>query len=192
MLLEFDWTPIRERDADGRLTAAGLQWTEQRRTAFGILVVISAIALIGAVPTLLVGASGATWGLFTLVACAMAIARLTPARKRALIFHEDGRTSAPFGFAHHPRRYREVYGTNANVVSIEARGHRNEPHHVAMYARNGDVAYVAGRLESDNAHRVAVQLTLALAELRESLGERPASSAGAPPAARRPAEALID
>lgn len=186
MMLGFDCKPVRERDADGRLTAAGLEWTEQRRSAFGILVVISTIALIGGVPTLLVGASHPAWAMFALVACAMAIARLTPGRTRALIFHEDGSTSAPFGFAHHPRWFREVSGSNVNIVSIEARGHRNEPHHVAMYSRSGEVAYVAGRLEADNAHKVAVQLTLALAELRESLAQ------SMHPAKARTPESVID
>lgn len=186
MMLGFDCKPIRERDADGRLIAAGLQWTEQRRLAFGLLMQFGTWALLGGVAALLAGASGPGWTMLGLTVCAMAIARLTPGRTRALIFHDDGRTSAPFGFAHHPRRFREVSGSNANVVSIEARGQGNEPHYVAMYSRSGDVAYVAGRLEVDNAHKVAVQLTLALAELRESLAR------SMQPANARNAESFID
>ena len=178
MMLGFDCKPIRERDADGRLTAAGLQWTEQRCLAFGVPIQVGTWALLGGIAALHAGASGPGWTMLGLTACTTAFIRLVPGRTRALIFHDDGRTSAPFGFAHHPRRYREVSGTNANVASIEARGQGSDPHYVAMYSRSGEVAYVAGRLEADNAHKVAVQLTLALAELRESMAGsvRPANA----------------
>ncbi len=40
---------------------------------------------------------------------------------------------------------------------------------VVMFKRNGDMVYVAKRLHPDYAHKVAVQLMLALTELREEL-----------------------
>ncbi len=60
-------------------------------------------------------------------------------------------------------------GSNANIASIEARSDGGTHAYVTTYSRSGDVTYVAGHLHPDNAHKVAVQLTLALAELRESM-----------------------
>jgi hypothetical protein len=47
--------------------------------------------------------------------------RSLPGRRRSLVFHRDGRTTAPRGFAHCKRRCREVTGDNAAFISIEAR-----------------------------------------------------------------------
>jgi hypothetical protein len=198
-MLGFDWKPIRERDEDGRLLAAGLQWTEMRKGAFGTIITIANLSLMGSMAGCVHqqmfrdsnGGLVALWLLGVCVVCVVA-ARLAPGRMRALVFHEDGRTSAPYGFAHYSSKYREVYGSNAEFVSIEARSHgpQSSDADVLAYSRTGGVTYVAGHLHRDNAHMVAVQLTLALAELRESFGNerRDGSAEGS----QRRAEALID
>lgn len=197
-MLGFDWKPIRERDVDGRLMAAGVQWTEMRKSAFGLYITVANLSLMGSVggcahQQMFRDSNGGVVALWLLGLCVMCVvaARLSLGRMRALIFRADGTTSAPFGFAYYSSRYRAMSGTNANLVSIEARSDGGADAYVAVYSRNGDVTYVAGHLHPDNAHRVAVQLTLALAELRESLGGWP-SITGMPSAARRHAEVLID
>jgi len=193
-MLGFDWKPIRERDAEGRLTAAGVQWTEMRKGAFGTIITIANLSLMGSMAGCVHqqmfrhsnGNLAALWLLGLCVLCVVA-ARLAPGRMRSLVFHADGRTAAPYGLAHYSLRFREMSGHNANIVSIEARAEQSGDADVVTFSRSGDVAYVAGHLHRDNAHKVAVQLTLALAELRENLGGEQAGGS-----AQRRAEALID
>jgi hypothetical protein len=175
--MRFEWHPIRSRDEDGHLMAAGVQWTERREVAeigwtllviacFGTAVgVLVSFAMTGATPT-------GVWTIAALiVACVYCVYRAcrVPGRRRALIFHRDGRTTAPFGFAHYRRRFRELSAHNAEFVSIEARGQQEAGSDVLVFTRCGDVVYAGGRLDPDHAHKVAVQLTLALSELRESM-----------------------
>jgi hypothetical protein len=192
----FRCHPIRERDADGHLVAAGVEWAEERDIALaGFWVVGCILGPIGACALMfhVVDKGGLVFGLVCLglLACLIVCARRLPGRTRALVFHEDGSTSAPYGFAHAPRSHRRITIHNADFVSIEAQGHPAMCD-VVLFTRCGETVYVAGWLHRDSAHKVAVQLTLALAELRESAGERRQGGAGlvAPPQGL--AETLID
>jgi hypothetical protein len=46
--VQFDWQPIRECDADGRLTAGGLQWTERRDQALNMHINLSTVCSMAA------------------------------------------------------------------------------------------------------------------------------------------------
>lgn len=130
--------------------------------------------------------------MFTGLAWLIVSAWRLPGRTRALIFHQNGSTNAPYGFAHSHRSHRYVTGHNADFVSIEARGHGPTMCDVVLFTRCGETVYVAGWLHRDSAHKIAVQLTLALAELRESAGERRQGGAGPDASPQGLAETLID
>lgn len=194
--MRFEWQPIRERDAEGTLIAAGVQWTELRMAAQVTCGIVVMLSFMGGVAAWLAGEvlKAEDTGMTALTFFAICGGALVGGRRmrgtvRSLVFQRDGRILAPLGFAHYPARFREVDGHIDNIVSIEARGQGLTDCSVVMFARCGDIAYVAGRLHQDSAHKVAVQLTLALAELRESL----AAPAGAhKPSSRSAAEASID
>lgn len=98
-------------------------------------------------------------------------------RPRALIFHRDGRVEAPQGFPFFERT-REMSRPHGEIASIEARqivtGEAAKltayRYGVVVYLRSGGVIYVARRLDEFEAHKVAVQLSLALGDIRHELG----------------------
>ena len=94
--------------------------------------------------------------MFSGLAWLIVSARRLPGRTRALVFRQDGSTSAPYGFAHSHRSHRYVTRHNANFVSIEARGKGPTMCDVVLFTRCGETVYVAGWLDRDAAHRVAV------------------------------------
>lgn len=192
----FSWHPIRERDENGDLLAAGLQWAEERDVALAGYWLAGAVLLFVGTAALLLWLAG-KGGLLLVLACFGVVAwlivsaRRLPGRTRALVFHQDGSTSAPYGFNHYHHSHRHITGHNSNFVSIEARGQGSTMCDVVLFTRCGETVYVAGWLHRDSAHKVAVQLTLALAELRECLGRDPAAGAYAPHPRDAPV-ALID
>lgn len=172
--MRFEWRTVREHDADGRLIAAGAEWAEERAavaSALLVVIVLSFIMLAFALIIMLLSGEGqgVVLGLLALIALAVRSLRTMRGRRRALVFHRDGRTTAPHGFAHCPRRFTEITGTNAEFVSIEARGPELSSN-VLIFTHSGGVIYAGRHLHHDDAHRVAVQLTIALRELRESIG----------------------
>lgn len=82
--------------------------------------------------------------------------------------------------------------TTPTSFPIEARRHGPTMCDVVLFTRSGETVYVAGWLHRDSAHKIAVQLTLALAELRESAGERRQGGAGPDASPQGLAETLID
>jgi len=165
---------VRELDADGRLTAAGAEWTEERAAVAStllVLLVLSFIILAFALIIMMLSGEGevAVLALLAIIATSVRTMRTMRGRRRALVFHRDGRTSAPHGFAHYPGRFTEITGTNAEFVSIEARGPEFSSN-VLIFTGSGGVIYAGRHLRHDDAHRIAVQLTVALRELRESIG----------------------
>jgi len=178
--MRFEWRTVREHDADGRLAAAGAEWTEERAAVAStllVLVVISFIMLGFALIIMMLSGEGqaVVLALAAIIAISVRAMRTMRGRRRALVFHRDGRTTAPHGFAHYPRRFTEITGTNAEFVSIEARGPEFGAN-VLIFTQSGGVFYAGKHLHHDDAHRVGVQLTLALRELRESLGREAAGT----------------
>lgn len=186
----FELYRTEERSEDGQLLAVCVEWTESReglrKLVFGLMA-CSTIA--GAITAFLITAFVQPWW-----ACvAIGLIMMTPivfldkvsisGRQRMFVFHRDGHMEAPFGFQAYAARHKSVPGHHAEVKNIEARqtaSHleaRETPfsHGVVLIKENGDIAYVAGRLHRDNAHKLAVQLTLALFDLREEVAADAAS-----------------
>jgi hypothetical protein len=172
--MRFEWRTVREHDADGRLREAGAEWREERAavaSALLVLIIVNFIMLMLALIIMLLSGEGqvVVLALLAIIAISVRTMRTMRGRRRALIFHRDGRTSAPHGFAHYHRRVREITGTHAEFVSIEARGPEFSSS-VLIFTGSGGVIYAGRHLHHDDAHRIAVQLTIALRELRESIG----------------------
>ena len=168
----FEWQPLRERDADGRLVAAGVRWSEHRELAqAGCLSLAVLVCMAGAGTFLVSGMGGAlVLGLgIWLWRCSFRLS----GRQRELLFRPDGSMKAPLGFAHYQESCREILGHNADIVSIEMRKEGAGDIRVVMFFRGGDVVHAAGSLLPDEAHKIAVQLTLALVELREDMYSSP-------------------
>jgi len=170
------------------LIGTGVFWTECRSWLRTVLIVIAAILPLLALWTfvqhmqqqaLLASvhawrASAVPFGWLTaalIVAEALVLTELwlRPERNRSLYFLSDGSTWAPDGFTclrgHDAMPYEQ-----ADIVSFEAlrcEGANGRPvHRVAAYLRNGDVMHVAAGLTLVEAHKVAVQLSNALQEMR--------------------------
>lgn len=188
----FELHRFEERSPDGLLKSVGIEWTENReelrKLVFGLMV-LSIVA--GTIVAFFVAAFVRPWW-----ACmALGITMMSPmfflerlslrGRPREFVFHRDGRMEAPLGFQAYESRHKTVPGHHSAVVSIEAQQTastleaRQTPfsNGVAMYMRDGDVAYVAGRLHRDSARKLAVQLTLALKDLTEDMAKDTASRA---------------
>lgn len=181
---------IDRREADNTLAATGVEWTEHREWISNVLMAFASVCALLSIFTLVgvmlmsagAGGSGPWW-----IPALMTLALWSPlwwwprlqfeGKPRQLSFERDGSMPAPLGFALWPRRFRSVSGHHGEIVSIEARQIANQrdaqltayTHGVAIIKRNGDIVYVAAHLHPDNAMKVAVQLTLALNDMRESL-----------------------
>ena len=178
--------PIRDPRRGGRLVAAGGRWSEHRDFAeagcLALAVLVCLAGIVGLVVSMMDG-SPAIAGLLLLglgiwlARCSFRIAGC----ERELVFDREGGMKAPLGFAHYQAICREITGHHADIVSIEMRNEGAGDIRVVMFFRSGDVVYAAGRLQRDEAHRLAVQLSLALAELREAISD-PRREAGHGPA----------
>jgi hypothetical protein len=167
----FEWQPLRERDVDGRLLAAGVRWSENRGVAEALCLSLAVLVCMAGAGTILVSGIGGALVLGLGIWLWRSSFRIAGC-KRELVFHRDGGMKAPLGFAHYHESCREILGHNADIVSIEMRKEGAGDIRVVMFFRSGDVVHAAGSLLPDEAHKIAVQLTLALAELREDLGNR--------------------
>jgi hypothetical protein len=120
------------------------------------------------------------------------------------LFHRDGRVTLPGGLPFH-RRVRTLTCTHDEFASIEvcqivsnATAQQTAfGHGVVMIMRDGGKVYVATKLHADQALKVAVQLTQALAALRDDVASGASGGRGRqqPAAKARPkptAPAWID
>lgn len=187
----MDWCKrIVRRDKSGRVIAIGVEWTEFNIWAAALDALVDGVcAIVGFVMALagvLAIISSALW--LVVAAIGIALCVLPVVRRpfdlwrkpRSVIFHRDGRVELPEGFPYHSS-IREMSQPHREIVSIEARAAYRQAlddpiykHDVAVFRRDGDIVHVAWRLRADEAHKVAVQLTHALAEIRalESVGAR--------------------
>ncbi len=181
----FDVGTIEEWSDDGQLTAIGVEWSEcrehLRKFVFGCMMV-SIIA--GTITTFLISAFVQQRWLSVVIGLVMMTPivffdrlSLLPGRPRVLIFYRDGAIEAPLGFSAYAARYRHVSGSIAGISTMEAMqtasrleaGETPYNHGVVLTKFDGDLVHVAGHLLPNHAHKLAVQLTLALARLREDM-----------------------
>jgi hypothetical protein len=172
------------REYDGRgLRSAGVEWREPcqwREAAFLAAFVIGTwLMLLGF--EMLKKSHWLSGG--SLLACAACLAflafeyRREYERPRSLIFEGRGLMLAPLGM---PSRYWlnlhfEIEGHHDEIVSIEpivddSDDGKSKDHKVAIYFRSGSIVRVTNPVHKDRAHRIAVQLTAALHELRATRG----------------------
>lgn len=203
-MLRFKAESIRERDSDGRLLAAGVSWSTGRAWVW-MLCILPAMFLVpgglATVPGILFHSGYRLNWLLAFVACATGLWLVSRAFKRygsgimSVIFDADGVIPTPHGRPYAPRS-RIIEGSHAHLVSIETRQSSPNPnaqiplYDVCMFSSGGDVIHVAYGYPHESAHKMAVLLTAALSEMRQSqatLHARPK------PQARAPRErALID
>jgi len=169
---------IRESQG-GDLRAAGYQWeepTDIRLLLFlgfaaagtiGVMLCIDAFITIHRDPLRF-----AAMICFTAPAFFFAYYFHVEGRPRSLIFHANGSIEMPEGVPGF--WFREwIGGHHECIVSIErvvddGRNGSGKEYRAALYSRGGDVVRITGPVHPDMAHRVAVQLTKALQELRSS------------------------
>lgn len=169
--------PIRERDAGGRLLEAGYRWDRFRMlemlgfgaVAIGTLV-LAPFMHEGHSPE--AGVATAAVGLAMLAGLAWVIRR-----PRMIVFTRDGRVLAPNGIA--GRFWVRNLGPIAEVSSIELTSSCRD-FGVVLFTTEGRTILLAERMFKADARLVAVQVTKALREMRESIAtmtnqRRPAS-----------------
>lgn len=91
--------------------------------------------------------------------------------RRNLVFHRDGTLHAPHGTPNCAGRFICIH-EHTQIVSIEAASFSTQDHvdeGVLAFMRNGDRLLVADKLVKWEAHKLAVQLTLALQDMRIAL-----------------------
>lgn len=169
---------------NGTLEGVGVVWSEPRwiveRILFGIGVFTGlagiAVGLVGlATPEpLFVAALGAgiVWVAWELMNTAVELS----GRERRLMFLRNRHTHAPKGLSTWRRRHRWMISAHYGVASVEAEAlhpfkpnERDYTHGVRLCLRSGEIVHVAKNLEPDQAHMLAVQLTTALAVLRDDM-----------------------
>lgn len=207
----FESQRVETRTAEGILEAAGVAWTERREGlhALGRMLIFLSF-VVGLFVVFLGTPMNEEWW----IPAGIGLALMVPifwieklpieGTPRELLFYRDGSTEAPYGLAFYPR-HTSVSGHHADLVSIEARSvatnqqaqHTNHTHGVVLFKRNGDMTYAAKCLHPDEAHKVAVQVMLALTELREDMASEARHGASRQQATRsnrtnKTAEALID
>jgi hypothetical protein len=168
--------------ADARLTAAGLQWPERnvKVNAFlwvalwmgGYFAVACAVGTKAIDSPFMRGVS--SWSA-VLAVCALLGLWIARAKPRAMIFCTDGSiidaAGEPFATRNGPLT------RIADITSIGVFAGDYE-HFVVSYARNGKVFTIARGLDQWQAHEVAVALSNAMQEMRDSIGRDQAGTRG--------------
>jgi hypothetical protein len=172
---------IRLRDGQGGLAAAGYEWGEFSGLRFACAALLAAggyCALMFSIEAFREG--GAAFQPISLTAlCAMGVAFFWKRRfvARSLIFHLDGGMEMPQAVPGYLWRYQHIKGHHRDVNTIERirdeevkDGKTEVTHKTAIYFRSGNIVRVSRPLHPDMAHKVAIQLTAALQEIRDELG----------------------
>lgn len=193
----FTCNRIEKRTADRRIARVGVEWTENRERADNLIFALMLLSVMagGVVLFIVTGfvkakLVSAGIGLLLMSAPFWAVRINVKGKPRQLVFERDGRMLAPLGFQTYANWCKSIDGTIADIVSIETRNlaeraNGNGSIHtysVVLAKRDGTIVYVARHLLPDEAHKVAVQLNIALKDLRDDLAtaamkQRPAGKA---------------
>lgn len=175
--------PIRLRDPEGTLIAAGCEWSEPNEwiMAGAVLCTLAgAAALIVGPGTLKTDIAGgiailSAGGVLFRFAWIIGDGRF---QTRSLIFELDGTMRMPQGVPDYFFR-RLIEGHHGNIGTVEKirdedmqEGKPCAIHRVAIYGREGHIVRVTSPLHPDQAHMVAVQLNAALQAVRDELSWR--------------------
>jgi len=172
---------IRMHDLDGQLIAAGITWIEYSEFKM-LLVCIPAMAL--AMPLLILGPwmlgtlFALKWttlfaGNFFLLVLVIWIGLPLVHRERSLIFHADGKIAVPDGLPVQ-KWIKEMSFPHTEVTSLECvqAGQLFEgtsASFINIFGREGDQVTVGHKVHPQVCHKAVVQLTKALAEIRQAI-----------------------
>jgi len=159
--------PIRRHDTDGRLIKAGYRW-DQLRLIEKLGLGGAGTSLIVAAPVMYVGHSP-QGGFACLIAGLALLAILMAIQKwpRVVIFTRDGDVLTPHGL---PGRMflRKLDFLHTEVVSVELTRDCRD-YGVVLFTSEGRSVLLAERMFKADARLVAVQVTKALREMRETM-----------------------
>jgi len=175
--------PIRHFDASGRLVAAGTAWSELRKvpvwlTAIAFLIVwfptgfafIAALASGFALKPVLAFMAGVV-ALFGVCRVGLRFC----GRQRSVVFHEDGWIETPEGLPWiGGRKFHELSFAHDTVSTIEQRfaerfGGKIPMYFIEVRTHEGDWVTVGHLVDEQISHKAVVQLTKALADIREAI-----------------------
>lgn len=170
--------PIRLHDDHGRLIAAGVEWIELRKVV-GFLIAcalfpflfFTCYVLIVTVLTVF-----ALKPLLLLLLCSWLAMVVWPRaiyfslRRRAVVFHVDGKLACPLGqvMLLHVIPPPEEH---TDIVSIETKHEGENLYTVEVFLGEGDVRPIGHHMPELIARKCVAQLTKALREIREAMGE---------------------
>jgi len=182
---------VRERDIRGQLTAAGYCWAERFEDILPALAGPSAIAIVIGVAQLF--NHTATWmtalGPIIFGCIGLPLSVWFSVLERAVIFERNGRIAFPHGtFGSFWKR--AFYRPHQDIASIEVTPqnyHGRSRFSVALFTVHGETWIVSGNLSNAQARLVAVQLTRALKELRDSMATLSTVTASPQPRHKAPA-----
>lgn len=170
----MSFSPIRERDASGALMRAGFEWYERRDTAFIPFLAGALIFVPGVLYGLFLVFIDKPLGYPVLIGSALIMwlcwrgMRRGSSLSRALTFDTDGAINTPKGIPGFPN-LRRWEMKHSDTVSIEANMNLSNSS-VVLFKRGGERELLAQKLSVDEARQVAVQLTMALTEIRMAIG----------------------
>lgn len=183
MSKHFECRILRETDDDGRILAAGAEWTEGASwrhnnvwaawlgIPFGLFCVLVSLWLVtlSAIAGLVaVGLSvWFTWACFRFAT--------GPLKRRSVIFRAEGKIGVPHGIPHH-EDYLWLNMTQAEVGTIQdgsaASGMRHDwTRSIGLITQYGKTVTIGQMLHEEEVREVVVKLTIALRDLRISVSE---------------------
>lgn len=169
---EFVAEPIREFDGDGRIIGAGLAWNEMRTwlyqlSGFGVSIAIIMIIIgvtvgpVGGIDLLLVEPA-----IILLVLCC-GLPSIYGRRARVVVFEGGNRMATPNGSPGYRKRT-FVGGHWSWIRSIERVQFSQTVWLVHIYFSGGEIVCLAHPTAISEAHKIVVQLTRALDEIRKA------------------------
>ena len=166
---------IREKDYAGRLINAGARWREESK--FGIyetviLLVIHVGCIAYSISLVIDGRHGFEPLWLTALGIAGFVLTCRDAsescfKRRAIFFRRDGSVFVPRGIPF-DRRAGELAWRQDIFRSIEVRKTREHGYAVDIHTSEGDAIMIGWKMSDATARKLAVQLTKALRELRET------------------------
>lgn len=151
---------IRQHNAAGELVAAGYEWREPMVFSGGAGAAKALVSLM----VCFVGLTSPDMGVLAVIPMTgifLAWVFSLDGFPRRVTFHRDGKITARFTFGEELLDF-SLDWPHTDIASIET-----SKGYIWLYSREGDLARVGrGNIEYKVAHKAAVQLTMALTELR--------------------------
>ena len=171
---------IRLKDERGRVTAAGVQWAEYRLWAIWLLAIPGAILVLPLLMLFLAMVASrfaliptaVFFGDIALLLVLFWFGNRVCLKARSAVFHDDGTIEMPEGL---PTQswIKELSFPHTDVSTIEERksgriGESVQMSRIDIYSHEGHWVTLGHNLDPQMCHAAVVQLTKALAEIREA------------------------